>query len=590
MKRSKPPALTSPWKIGFFVSLLLVAVSIGVGYFITRAFEVPWSWVEFPDGSWRSWSFHIDGFMREMLPIVVVVPVFSLFSFFLIAGAVRKYKAYLDSGLDYKNLVRSIRRIQDLQDEKPIKKLNNHPELREFLLNLRSRIAEREKALDEKEKALVETSRAEANESIREEVNILISAFASGHDGFQGELSLANQQLKDLEVAIREYFSVDDSAQAVANEMLASARDAVRDDAQSFIAQFHEIRSELASCSDDARELESQANRAKADVSAASANAGGARTVEVAQALGGLDTITKTLTKLGEEAKGVAINSATRAASAGNSEMVEFAESLRDIAVKFSAAAEQWTQSSSTVRQTLEAGANDSGGNADHAVQSLASQISMWVERTVVLTEKFRDFETQYENSTTALDVQLGGEVSVDGSAHAEAPDTAHEEMGVDVEGLELVDDFVRQTPDRILSDDMSIEKDPDSVVDVLPEEDSDDGMFEEIGADDEYVDEFPEPAPAPEIDVEDEYVDETPEPEPSFAEDDGIVTDPAVASQDIDEQSAPVELEPMAFQSTTMDADSDAEDAGFDGDGADADVVDLYALGAVDYVQGAHP
>jgi hypothetical protein len=66
-------------------------------------------------------------------------------------------------------------------------------------------------------------------------------------------------------------------------------------------------------------------------------------------------------------------------------------------------------------------------------------------------------------------------------------------------------------------------------------------------------------------------------------------VTDPAVASQDIDEQIAPVELEPMAFQSTTVDAERDDEDAGFDDDGADADVVDLYALGAVDYVQGAH-
>ena len=125
MDRNKPPALTSPWKIGFFVSLLLVALSIGVGFFITRSFDVSWTWVEFGDGSWSSWKFHLDSFMREMLPLVVAVPLCSLISYFLIAGAVRKYKAYLDSGLDYKNLVRSIRRIEDLQDEGRIKKLNN---------------------------------------------------------------------------------------------------------------------------------------------------------------------------------------------------------------------------------------------------------------------------------------------------------------------------------------------------------------------------------------------------------------------------------------------------------------------------------
>ena len=78
------------------------------------------TWVEFGDGSWSSWKFHFDSFMREMLPLVVVVPLFSLISYFLIAGAVRKYKAYLDSGLDYNQLVRWVgnkeKHAQEIQD------------------------------------------------------------------------------------------------------------------------------------------------------------------------------------------------------------------------------------------------------------------------------------------------------------------------------------------------------------------------------------------------------------------------------------------------------------------------------------------
>jgi len=95
VNRNKRPALTSPWKIGFLVSLLLVTVSIGVGFAITRTFGVAWSWIHTGDGSW---AFDLDAFLNEMLPLVVIVPVMSLLSYFVITGAVRKYRAYLDSG------------------------------------------------------------------------------------------------------------------------------------------------------------------------------------------------------------------------------------------------------------------------------------------------------------------------------------------------------------------------------------------------------------------------------------------------------------------------------------------------------------
>ena len=93
--------------------------------------------------------------MREMATLVMLVPVLSLFSYFVITSGVRKYKAYLDSGLDYKHLVKSITNIEDLTDEKRIKKLGAYPELRDFLMKIKNSVAEREAALKKREKTAI---------------------------------------------------------------------------------------------------------------------------------------------------------------------------------------------------------------------------------------------------------------------------------------------------------------------------------------------------------------------------------------------------------------------------------------------------
>ena len=185
MARNKRPALTSPWKIGFLVSLLVVATSIGVGFFITRMFGLSWTWIEF-GGELTSWTFHRDAFLNEMLPLVVLVPIVALIGYFVIAGGVRRYRKYIDSGADYKRLIRSLRKIEDIEDDRQIRGLSGHPELRDFLLAVRKSAMERQESSAEPEKGKADGPDLDA---LGSDVDLLVSAIQNGHNGgFDGEL------------------------------------------------------------------------------------------------------------------------------------------------------------------------------------------------------------------------------------------------------------------------------------------------------------------------------------------------------------------------------------------------------------------
>jgi len=53
----KKPKLTSPWKVGFLVALLLVVTALGVSYFITGTFGITWHWIQFGGLSPMTWTF-----------------------------------------------------------------------------------------------------------------------------------------------------------------------------------------------------------------------------------------------------------------------------------------------------------------------------------------------------------------------------------------------------------------------------------------------------------------------------------------------------------------------------------------------------
>jgi methyl-accepting chemotaxis protein len=150
-KRSKNPVLTSPWKIGTFVALMLVAVSTGVGYYLVRTYNINLRWLGTDTTRWVVDSYE---FFRQVYPLLAGVIVVSLFSYFVIATAVRRYKYYLDSGQDYRHMLSLAGSIDDLTNPAQIAKLSNYPELQEILRNYGDQINEISRDMDMKEETM----------------------------------------------------------------------------------------------------------------------------------------------------------------------------------------------------------------------------------------------------------------------------------------------------------------------------------------------------------------------------------------------------------------------------------------------------
>jgi hypothetical protein len=416
VKRNKRPALTSPWKIGFLVSLLLVTVSIGVGFAITRTFAVAWSWIQVGDGSW---AFDLDAFLNEMLPLVVIVPVMSLVSYFVITGAVRKYRAYLDSGQDYKHLVKSIRQIDDLQEDR-IKILNDYPELRDFLLRLRKRITDREKALDELE-ASVNARQAElkAAEEYASEAAVLTGAIKRGPaDGFAEELGLAVPEMKRVEEAIRGHLLVNTGSMALNDfgEQLSNIRSELKGSTSRLATMITELTSEIVVSQNGAREIEMFLNQLKTVVAggagnAASVDSGGA--AQLMALVDRMDHASSALAALGEETKSIAINTALQAGQGegGVAELVKLADSVRDVAARFNGISATYQETGQQVRAAVQAGAGGGGGaQVTETLDTMSDKVTYWVERAVILAEKLITFERQFVEVTRTIETKLGGE------------------------------------------------------------------------------------------------------------------------------------------------------------------------------------
>ena len=71
-RSNKKPVLTSPGKIGAFVSLLLVFVSITVGYYFVTFYKVQPQWLR--TGS-NGWGFSLRTFSGQMYPLLAAVAV-----------------------------------------------------------------------------------------------------------------------------------------------------------------------------------------------------------------------------------------------------------------------------------------------------------------------------------------------------------------------------------------------------------------------------------------------------------------------------------------------------------------------------------
>ena len=147
-KRDKRPVLTSPWKIGTMVALMLVATSFGVGYYMVRVYDIDLYWLSSDVSRWVVDSYQ---FFREIYPAAAGVVLLSLFTYFVIASAVRRYKYYLNSGQDYRKMISLAKSIDDLTNPAQIARLSEYPRLQKVLRNYGDQIREISEDIESRE-------------------------------------------------------------------------------------------------------------------------------------------------------------------------------------------------------------------------------------------------------------------------------------------------------------------------------------------------------------------------------------------------------------------------------------------------------
>lgn len=391
MARTKPPVLTSPWKIGFFVSLMLVLVGIGVGFWFTRQFELRIGWNNL--NAWRDVA-QGRGVLFELLPAAALVFGASLLSFLLITQAVRKYKRYLDSGQDYKNLVASLRQIDDINDEDQIEQLRDHPELRIFLLKAREALNGKDHEIREREKALensVMTAKQAAKERFAAECRSLVDAVRKAGDGAAGEgVALSIPELQELEELIWKHRSGGEAAAKTEAESrrVIQQLEAVNETLETTL---QEMGAAAAKSLEEKAEIESLVSEL-----AAGSGSSPARWVSpddelrnLLTSFDALEQLSTSLATLGETARGNAISAATQAGSGNGSQadIVKFAEELKNVAGRFNELSKSYmnlvagmknSMNKLETRFTEAAEAVQNSGDPSRSVEEILSKMSLW--------------------------------------------------------------------------------------------------------------------------------------------------------------------------------------------------------------------
>ncbi len=150
-KRNRKPVLTSPWKIGTLVALMLTVTSFGVGYYMVRVYSIDLYWLSSDVSKWGIDSYQ---FFREIYPAAAGVVLLALFTYFVIASAVRRYKYYLNSGQDYRKMISLADSIDDLTNPAQIARLSEYPELQEVLRNYGDQIREISQGMEVREEEI----------------------------------------------------------------------------------------------------------------------------------------------------------------------------------------------------------------------------------------------------------------------------------------------------------------------------------------------------------------------------------------------------------------------------------------------------
>lgn len=577
-----------------------------------------------------SWAFDLDAFKQEMLPLVVMVPVVSLFSYFVITGAVRQHRRHPDSGQKYKNLVRAVRQIGDLQEDR-IKSLRDYPELRDSLLKLRQRMTKREEALDEREAAigadadkqpnapgarLFQRRRREeltATDAIKADADLLVKAVKRGPiNGFGQELELSTPELKGIETAIRDNLLEGGVSMTTDNlgEQMRHIRSELADSTSHLRSMIGELSAEMVENQDGAKEIERQLTHLKTLVAGDDAETGSG-TADGTVLVDRLDQASAALADLGEETKSIAINTALQAGQtkSGLTELVKLADDVRDVAAKFNGVSSQYAEVGRQIRVAVQAAP---GAQADprlaEAINATLDRVTYWLERAMILGEKFNAFELNFADMTAAFDSKLGGGHA--GEAYQAMDDFAADRGEVGDDSGDI--DYTGASADGTVS---LAGSQPVAGLDTTK------GLFEEIGseADDNLFADIPEQDAAAsasesshtgltgvferdELQTPDAEEPETPEP----AGDGALTGEPGTQAPPTDdawdasqprepgteETTEPYPPEESATSEMFEEMESPVpqpQTASSTTESQEEDVYDLYELGAVDYEPSLH-
>jgi methyl-accepting chemotaxis protein len=400
---------------------MLVFVSIGVTYYFANRYGLSLGIV---DRNWLDrdeWLGVIRGrgVLFEVLPLVGLVAVSSMLSYLVITSAVRKYKKFLDSGLDYKYLLTTLKDIDDLEDKSKIERLKNHPELKRVLLSVADALEERERLLSEREGAL----ETRLNDALAAKEREMADDFASQCERLTHALEdrsldpsaieFSHKSLKILSDAIQKSRGLPGGA-LVPDESYGD----LRKTSSLFQSKLREIAQELKVSRDGAQDIEKQVRQLVQSGLRPGKAATQATDNESVQSILGslksLEDIGASIDVLSEEAKGVAISSALHAGSGTGTQddLVRLAEDVKEVAARFKDAARRFTQVSDEIRMAageLESHAEKvvrpgkSAARGERNLDSILSRVTLWVERIVVLSDKLSNLRESYELAMGSL-------------------------------------------------------------------------------------------------------------------------------------------------------------------------------------------
>ncbi|HXS08738.1 MAG TPA: hypothetical protein VN852_02030 [Candidatus Krumholzibacteria bacterium] len=567
----KKPKLTSPWKVGFLVALLLVVTALGVSYFITGTFGITWHWIQFGGLSPMTWTFHLGAFLEEMAPLLLITSLLAFGSYVLVAGAVRRYKAYVDSGVEYKQLLKSIKSIEDLEDADLVDRLKSHPELREFLMGVKHRVSAHERGNTER----VARHMPPATQSgvdravIAADSATLVSAIDSGRDDFPREMTLTIPEMKQIEHAIRRCFA--GITTLPATDASAGALEELRNLVGSTVEA---LRRDIAACGSGAREVEEAAAALQGLETGAAQPAGNT------SALGKrIDDLATALVALGEETKRIAIASAMQASGGPAADTIKVADELKTLATRFNTVARHWSDTTPAIKELI-SGSAAPGARSDvpAAAANVSNRARLWGERAVAMNEHVRSLER-------AIGVKPAAQP-------AAAPQTAANPVDLDV------------APAALGARNGDVDLAPSTSSTMFSGDRNDDINFADIPGFEKERRFFADPPADGAAATDDRFVvdgqqdrrwdlseeqseetsaapDSAPK-KPAGPDNDGFLTGPRPTVRVERPSAAPkaapaprpavVELEPASSTTATLDPDADA--------------VDLYALGAIDCVQ----